>query len=234
MKSIFYISALLLLSTAAVAQKEGNLNNRFGIKVGDNNSVLSTSLNKSSGSKEGLCLGGYYQLRLKHNMALLLELSFNQLRCMNSGKVQFIVSSNQGDIVQQRTTLYLDYLSLPLTYKLYTGKAFNFQLGAYGAFLLNANQKGTLSTTTLYTNNYATFLGTQTQSENRNATSSVYRADAGLSGGIGYDFPFGLNFTLKYFESLVNIDQSFKTLTGKPLHNQYIQFTAGYSFGCKN
>ncbi len=227
MKHFFYLTAFLLLSTLALAQPEGNLHKRFGLKVGANYSILNGSINDNISFKPGLYIGGYYQARLQHNVGFMIELAYSQLGCNNN--YQPTTSSASGN-----TVLYLNYLVMPLTFKFYISKGFNIQLGAYAASRLNAVEKGTVQVTT-YGNGgyYGNTSQTQTQTLNQNDNSVFSSYDAGIGAGLGYDFPFGLNFNLKYNTSLVNIDPSYKQITAKGLHNEYFQFTAGYSLGPK-
>ena len=231
----FYVTAslLVLLSTASLAQVdsnvvkramapanvvEGNLHKRFGFRAGVNFSELSGSAYNTTTMKKDFYLTGYYQARLRHNLGLMMELGYSQMGCYNHyGPPYYSVAGT--------TDLNFDYLMMPITLKYYATKALNLQVGGYVSALLSATEDGVLG----YNNQY----GPQSLFISDIYTSSYSTIDAGYGIGLGYDLKFGLNFSLKYYGGLVNIEKQYKTETGKGLHNQNFQFAIGYSLPAK-
>jgi|GEM_PF-2450989 len=223
MRPIIYTFLLFILfTTSSYAQTEGVLHNRFGIRYGVNVSSFNGSPSGDAITpKEGLYLAAYYQFRLKHNIGLSAEMGYSRLGCNNTYGAYYGVS---GAV----TALRLNYITLPISLKFYIAKGFNFQLGLYGASLLNAVEKGTANVYNGY-NSYNNYYYSGVP-YNQALDNYFTHFDAGFHTGVAFETALGINFTLKYFNSLVNIYPQFPQATGKSLHNEFLQLTMGYSF----
>ncbi|MCC6371286.1 MAG: PorT family protein [Bacteroidia bacterium] len=115
--------------------------------------------------------------------------------------------------------IFLNYLVVPLTGKLYIGKKVKgfLSAGAYGAYLLNARSASG---------------GTNMAPYSQDLTTIYKRADMGLLGGIGMTVPFGkFNALLeaRYNHGLYNYGTS-KLFNGQPINNTSINLMCGISY----
>jgi len=214
---IYAFLLLILLPVLSHAQVEGVLHKRFGLRVGANISTLSSApTGDNISSKGGIYAAMYHQFRIRHNIGLSWELGFSMLGCKNNYYSGYFDTAGSS----ATTTLNLSYLTMPVSFKLYLSKAFTLQLGPYGSLLLSAVEKGTI-----YPPN-----GYNLQSYRQQLNSTLSTWDTGIQGGIGIEGRSGINFTLKYYASVMGVYPSLQQVSGIVMRNQFFQFTMGYSF----
>ena len=225
-KNIFFLLTFILLSTPTKAQnnKEPFPNNRFGIVVGYNYSYLpsyrydmnnmysydpyqATAISPMS----GFLLGASAQFKLTPHTSFQPVLEYS-----TQGET-FSYQSFTGNGFSKRA-IHLSYLTIPLNFKFYTGKTFNFQVSPYFAFLLTANQN--IAYSRGHINDYI-----------NNTISSLSIINGGLSLGIGYDFNFGLSLASKVSVSFANYYRNSLVQENGKFITPIFSVEAGYNFG---
>lgn len=139
-----------------------------------------------------------------------------------------IIFSRQGQTYSYPTTSSFtanyDYVNIPIMIKFYLAAGLNLQAGPQFGFLANQSS----SFTALNTSN--------NQVTSQQIKDFVKSSDVSLGLGLGWDFPFGLNFTARYNMGLSDLNKQSgvnspliqSSLGTKEAKNQVFQVSVGY------
>lgn len=203
------LAATLLLFFSAYGFSQGTT---FGLKGGFNLSNLSLEGNDDSNLKPGFHAGGFAEIPLSGSFAIMPEVQFS-----TKG------TKWERDLLTQKVKLQanLNYIEMPVSFVYYLARDFDFQLGPYVGFLMDANYKvvsGADSRTTVI---------------DYKMDKDVYNStDFGIQGGMRFHLnPIFLGFGYKY-----GLSQVAKEGTGDAriffgdAGNRLIQVYAGIKF----
>lgn len=204
MKRIFYLTAVIaLFCNVATGQKV-----KFGIKAGLNISQFTGDIEKNN-FKSGLNAGVVAEVKFNERFSLQPELLYNRM----GNKI--IIDSFVGTDYEHREFFdNLDYLSLPVLFKIYVFKGLSIEAGPQISVLTGAKRKVKVE-------------GDGGSGSIEYSSHADYKkTDMALVGGLAYDLPFGLFIQARYLGGISNII----TYTDATLKNQTIAFSAGYKF----
>ena len=125
---------------------------------------------------------------------------------------------------QEKATITLHYLDLPLLFKLTNNKVF-FEAGPQLGFLLG--QKTTANVTETYTAGGGTT--TNTYSNSSTSTDGIRKVDIGYALGVGYKLSDDLSLGLRYNSGFTSLDDN----GNAKAHNSAFQLQLGYLFASK-
>ena len=224
-KKILFIIIFLCIGFSIKAQDKAVpfANNKFAVKAGYNYSFLnSASAPSSSGFIPGFFVGIARQFKLTKHTSFQPILSFS-----NQGGSFGIF--NEAALGFDKGKIHQNYISIPLLFKFYTGKTFNFQVAPYFAYLLSTKQVITSGSTNdiqpvspSYTNNSILYNTT---------VSDFRRLDYGLSLGMGYDFNFGLTIAARTTLGFTHPYKNPNLNGGLSFGHALFQLEAGYCLG---
>lgn len=223
MKKSYLLIASFLFSMVAMAQEEPGVT--FGVRAGASVanlrgqavSSLQSLLDFSNGaittsSRTGLFAGGYVNLPISSNFSIEPALYYSQKGYVLTGNLNIKGADFLG--INAKAQLNTSYIDLPLLAKANFG-GFQIFAGPQVSLLTGA----TLRTT-------AGALGFNILDKKMDAKNQFAKWDAGVTGGLGYQFTNGLNLTASYDHGLVRTDNgnSFNA------YNRVFKIGIGYSF----
>lgn len=212
---------LCFISAIAFAQTKPS----FGVKAGLSYAGLQGDAVKSlgnlldfsngritAGNRTGYFAGGYTNLPISKNISVEPGLYYTQKGYELKGALNIKGLDFLG--ANAKSQLQSQYLDIPLLIKADIGGLQLFA-GPQFSYLMNAN----LHTT-------AGALGFNLLNNNTDATAQFNRWDAGVTGGIGYQFINGLNLSASYDYGLSKIDGN-KNLNA---YNRGLKVGIGFRF----
>jgi len=169
----------------------------LGLKGGLNLASVNTKDPLASYSSLTSYHAGLYALIKAGNIGIQPEILYS------TQGTQVSFQSVSGDFKQQFT-----YLNIPVMLKLYTVAGINFQVGPQFGMLMSVDGKF--------------------KDSNGNVTtiskSSYKNSDVSGAVGVGWDAPFGLNFTARYIMGFSNVNSS----SSNDQKNRTFQVSLGY------
>lgn len=176
-RKIFIVLVTLLFSTSAFSQFS-----EFGVKAGLNMSNMTVEGNNDNTLKFGLNAGVFNKIYVTDMFALQPELLYSSKGFQNVFNNEIVTD---GEI-----NYNLNYIDLPVKLVFYLADDFNFQLGPYIGYLVNANVE-------VDNAELLDFMQVDTQDDlDRDNFNAL---DFGLTGGLGFEFDplvVGFNYNL--------------------------------------
>lgn len=218
--SLLAAAALVLASLSAVRAQSTGL--QFGAKAGLNMAILSGQFNTTAEFKPGLAIGAFLRWRPSERIALQPELVYSQQGTAN-------VNSFLG--VPAKSQVNLNYLNVPVLFKIYLGNLVNVQVGPQVGLLLSGRETGQVG---YYSSGSSISLITVDED-----VKSDYSSDISWCGGLGVDLKNGLLISARLNYGFTDInnneaDKAFRRyLSIGGLHNRAFEFALGYAFGSK-
>lgn len=216
---------LLLLSIAVSTFAMAQLKPSFGIRAGashagmrgDAVSNLNNLVDVANGmiatsNKTGFFAGAYAAIPLSEKISVEPALYYTQKGYTLNGNLDIKAVEFLGANANAR--LNMQYIDVPVLLKA-TINGFQVFAGPQVSYLANAG----LETT-------AGVLGVNLLNKNMDATQQFNRWDAGLTGGVGYQFANGVNLTARYDHGLSRVDAN-KNLNA---YNRSFKVGLGFSF----
>ena len=220
MKKQILLFASIALSTIAFAQTPS-----FGIKAGLSSASIkgeaANSLNNlidyadgaiSSGSRTGFFAGGNVAIPLGANVSIEPGVYYAQKGYALNGELNMKGLEFIG--ANAKAQLQSHYIDMPLLVKANMGGLQLFA-GPQVSYLAKADLKTT-----------AGVLGFNVFNRTMDATEQFKRWDAGLTGGIGYQFTNGFNISASYDHGLSKVDANDRF----EAYNRSIKVGAGFRF----
>lgn len=208
MKKLMMIAFLTLgFGTMIYAQNEAT-----GIKGGLNLSSLSTDGNDDSNLKMGFHAGVFTKIPFTESLSIQPELLY-------SGK-GIKINYDESTIAHGDSKFNLNYIDVPVKLILNLSEDFEFQLGPYFSYLVNAN-----------TETEAEFFGGELDTEDELDRDHFNTFDYGLTAGIGFDLDpviFGMNYNVGLKQVAKDDDISYDLLGDAK--NMVIQAYVGFKF----
>jgi hypothetical protein len=221
MKKQLILAATLFLSTLAMAQTKTS----FGIRAGLSNARLQgdavTHLNNlveladgmvTSGSRTGFFAGTYASLPVSEIFTVEPAVYYAQKGYALQGNLAMKGMEFLGAGAQARLNLH--YIDVPVLLKANIN-GFQVFAGPQVSYLAQADLRTT-----------AGVLGINLLNNNLDATTQFNRWDAGVTGGIGYQFANGVNLTAAYDHGLSRVDAN-KSLNS---YNRAFKVGVGFRF----
>ncbi|MGZ3917612.1 MAG: porin family protein [Flavisolibacter sp.] len=220
MKKQILLFASLVVSTLVMAQQKPSFGIRGGLSSATMKGDAVNSLNKlldftngaiSTGSHTGVFGGVYVNLPLGGPVSVEPAVYYTQKGYALQGALNIKGADFLG--ANARAQLNARYIDMPVVLKANFG---GFQV--FGGPQVSYLTKADLHTT-------GGVLGFNIFNSTQDATSQFNRWDAGLTGGIGYQFSNGLNITAAYDHGLS------KTDAGQNMKAYNRSFKVGIGFG---
>jgi len=221
-KMIFvWVVILALFSTGAMAQQV-----RFGVRAGLNaadwrgdavrsaNELLSlTNGYADKQIRTGFHAGVYASIPLTSQFTLEPGVQYSQKGTVLRGNF----SNETLGLLNARATItnQAAYIDVPVLAKYYVTEGFHFFAGPQVSFLID-NQ----------VNTRASVLGFSLLNQNFDATNNFRKVDVALTGGLGYRFSNGLNFSVGYDHGLSTLDPNGSVNS----YNRVIKTSIGFEF----
>lgn len=183
-----------------------------GIKGGLNFSSLSTDGNNDKNLKMGFHAGVFSKIPLSESFAIQPELLY-------SGK-GIKLNYDESTVANGETKFNLNYIDLPVKFVFNLSEDFEFQIGPYFSYLVNAN-----------VDTDADFFGGDVVSQDELDRDHFHSVDYGLSAGLGFDLDpmiFGFNYNLGLRQVAKDNDMSYDMLGDAK--NTVIQVYVGLKF----
>lgn len=146
----------------------------------------------TTGSRSGIFAGGFVSVPVSENFAIEPGLYYSQKGYEMKGSLQWKAVEFLN--ASAKAKLDAHYVDLPLYLKANFG-GFQFFAGPQVSYLVNADLK-----------TRAGVFGINLLQKNWDVTNDYNRLDAGLSGGIGYQFNNGINLSAVYDHGLSKVD----------------------------
>jgi hypothetical protein len=160
--------------------------------------------------RTGFFAGGYASIPLSETISIEPGLYYTQRGYGLKGSLGFKVLNFLG--VNAKTQLNTQYIDLPLVVKANIGGLQVFA-GPQVSYLTKAELRTT-----------AGALGFNVYDDRTNATDQLNRWDAGITGGLGYQFGNGLNLSVSYDHGMMKAD------AGESLESYNKAFKLGLGF----
>lgn len=221
MKKRILLLTALALSLASFAQDKTSFGIRGGYVssniTGDANTSLEDMMDFTNGAitttnHKGFYAGGFVSIPLTTNFSIEPGLSYAQKGYAAKGELEIKGASFLSP--SAKANLTMNYVELPVLLKANFGGLELFA-GPQVAYLANANLRTT-----------AGALGFNVLNKTMDATDQFNQWDAGVTGGIGYQFANGLNLRASYERGLTKVDsdRSFDA------YNQAFKVGVGFRF----
>src|SRR6478672_6127725 len=201
MKKQLFLAAAIFVTTLAMAQEKPAFGIRAGLSSsgmrGDAMSNFNNILNYSNGmittaNRTGFFAGGYAAIPLSANVAVEPALYYTQKGTTLKGNLDVKAVNFLG--ASARAQLTEHYVDLPVLVKA-TFNGFQVFAGPQVSYLAQADLKTT-----------AGVLGINLLNKTMDVTDRLNRWDAGLTGGVGYQFANGVNVMAAYDHGLSRVD----------------------------
>lgn len=203
------IAAIAVLSFGAVSAQ----NVKFGAKAGLNYATFSGDVKESKGII-GFAIGGFANIAINEKFSFQPELLYSM-----QGSSDKYSESSMTTKYTYDSQLKLNYLNVPLMFKLKATEKFFVEAGPQVGFLLSLKQTDT--TTRVYNN---TTTVSEYSNDNKDGANTV---DFGLNFGAGYDFTKNVSAGLRYNLGLSNIA---KDSPDYKVKNSVFSLAVGYTF----
>lgn len=210
MKRIILITLIAFSLVEIVCAQQ--INSTSGIKGGLNLASLSTDGNNDKNLKMGFHAGVFTKIPLNESFAIQPELLY-------SGK-GIKVNYDESIIADGETKFNLNYIDVPVKLVFNLAEDFEFQLGPYISYLVNAN-----------VDTDAEFFGGDVNAQDELNREHFHAFDYGLTAGLGFDLDpmiFGLNYNLGLQQVAKDDDVSYDLLGDAK--NTVIQLYVGLKF----
>lgn len=221
MKKQILLLASVVVSALAMAQSKPG----FGVRIGVSSATLSgdavNSLNNildftkgaiTTSSHTGFFAGGYATVPLANNLSLEPAVYYTQKGYQLRGELNIKGAEFLG--ANAKAQLNSQYIDVPVLLKANMG-GFQVFAGPQVSYLTKAD----LHTT-------AGALGFNLLNSHTDATPQFNRWDAGITGGIGYQFSNGLNITAAYDHGLSKADAN----KNMDAYNRSFKVDLGFNF----
>lgn len=221
MKKQLLLSVFSFLSVLAMAQEKPTVGVRFGLSEagvhGDAIKSLDNIINLTNGmvtmgNRSGFFAGPYVNLPLSEKISVEPALYYTQKGAALKGDLMVKAISLLG--VHAGAKLNTRYVDLPVLLKA-NFNGFQVFAGPQVSYLAVADLK-----------TRAGLLGLNLLNKNINVTDQFNRWDAGVTGGIGYQFANGVNITASYDQGLSRIDAN----QGVNAYNRSVKIGLGFRF----
>lgn len=221
MKKKFLLAASIVLSTLAMAQTKPVFGVRAGVSSASMQGDAVNSLKDlldftngaiTTGSHTGYFAGAYTSIPVTGNIAIEPAVYYTQKGYELRGELNIKGAEFLG--ANARARLNSQYVDIPVVVKASMGGLQLFA-GPQVSYLTKAE----LNTT-------AGALGFNFLNSNSDATQQFNRWDAGITGGIGYQFSNGLNITAAYDHGLSRADAN-KNMNA---YNRSFKVGLGFNF----
>ncbi|WP_430810796.1 MULTISPECIES: porin family protein [unclassified Carboxylicivirga] len=202
-KIVAMIAVMAMVSVSALAQT-------FGVKAGVNIANIKYSgsgMNISPDSKVGLAVGAFAKFDITEAFVIQPELLYSE----KGAKLDI---SEGGE--RYKSTMKLNYLSIPVIAKYYVAEGFSLQAGPQFDFLLSAKE------------DWDATIGGMSESGEDDIKEDVTGLDFGLALGLGYEFTSGLGIDGRYIIGLSELADNPEE--GVDTKSKGFQFTLSYSF----
>ncbi len=220
MKKKILLIISIIISTISFAQIQPS----FGLRAGVSSSGMRGNavdnfknlLNFSKGNINtkdytGFFAGGYVNIPVNENFSIEPALYYSQKGYELDGALNVKGLAFLG--ARAKAVLQSQYIDVPVLLKANL-KGFQIFAGPQISYLAKANLKTT-----------AGILGINLLSKTMDATSQFNRWDVGITGGIGYQFPNGINIMVSYDYGLSKVDANNSVNS----YNQGIKIGVGIS-----
>lgn len=221
MKKQLFFFAAVVASMGAMAQAAPSLGIRAGLSSAGIRGDAMTNLNSlldftngmlRTGSRTGFFAGPYVTVPLSEKFSIEPALYYTQKGTALKGGLAIKAALFLG--VSAHAQLNAHYIDLPVLAKATFG-GFQVFAGPQVSYLTQAALKTT-----------AGVLGINLLNKKFNVTDQFNRWDAGLTGGVGYQFSNGVNLTASYDRGLSKVDAA-ESLNS---YNQSFKFGLGFRF----
>jgi hypothetical protein len=221
MKKQILLLAAFAVSSFAYAQNSSSFSIRAGAASSDMRGDAVGSLNKivdvtsgmiSTGSRTGFFAGGAASIPVSGNVSIEPGLYYSQKGYELRGDLNIKSVDFLG--VNARAALNTSYVDLPVLVKANVGGLELFA-GPQVSYLTKAELRTT-----------AGALGFNVVNSRTDATDQFHRWDAGLTGGLGYQFNNGFNIRAAYDHGLTKTDAN----RNLDAYNRSIKLGLGYRF----
>jgi Outer membrane protein beta-barrel domain len=201
MKKQLLLAAAVFVSTLAMAQTKPSIGIRAGLSEAGIKGAAMSNLQDiidfsngmiTTGNHSGFFAGPYVTLPLSEKVSIEPALYYSQKGTSLKGDIAVKAVSLLG--VHAGAKLNAQYIDLPVLVKA-NFNGFQVFAGPQVSYLAQAGLKTT-----------AGVLGINLLHKNINITDQFNRWDAGVTGGIGYQFANGVNITAAYDHSLSRLD----------------------------
>ncbi len=180
---------------------------RFGLKTGLNFSKLNSDeagFNEMSYNRSAFHIGALVEFTLSDNFSIQPELYYSS----EGGMLKSTEEDEEFGLVDLKTNINTNYMSLPIMFKYYTGKNLYIEAGPQMDFLVSADIHGQAS------NNF--------QSEvypNEDIKDQLDSNNYGLGIGIGYKASNGIFLNTRYVLGLSDLTKNeFSTVKSGGFH----------------
>ncbi len=210
--SLLSLLILLLVFPGVMAQKSG-----AGIIGGLNLSTLTIDKSNDRNLIPGFHAGVWGRLMVNDKFAIQPEVLYSA-KGMKAVYNKDFLGIN---VTNGTTKLNLNYIDIPLYLQFYLAKDFNFHIGPYIGFLMNAHMTTDSQILSIINVN----------SSNDIDRSKFNTVDAGIIGGLGFSFDpliFGFNYGLG-LKQVAKAGGSMEDLLGNAKNNT-IQVYVGFEF----
>ncbi|MEP7164461.1 MAG: porin family protein [Ferruginibacter sp.] len=221
MKKKILLILFVVISSHGFSQSKISYGFRAGVSTADMRGDAVESLNGlldfadgylSTGRRTGFFTGTYVDLPLGN--VLTVEPGFNYTQKGYQLKGSLKVKGVDILGVNAKAQLQMNYIEIPLLLKANIG-GFNLFAGPQLSYLVNADLRAS-----------AGALGFNILSTKIPATSQFNHWDAGITGGVGYQFSNGINLMASYDHGLSKVDAG-KNFTA---YNRAVKIGLGYNF----
>jgi hypothetical protein len=226
--SLFFCSLAILINAQPLKKDDKNLD--FGIKFGTvytkisdiSQTLVSESYYTGYSFKNDFTLGFtgsiYINYKLEESIsAIYSEISY----CRLGNKVHY---SDINNLNYDFTSKY-DYINWELFYKAYVFKGLHLDIGGRLGFNLTPSN-------IFYTSNGEDRFGPDIRIQQQMRDVLKGRANFSAAVGIGYEFDFGLNFDLRYYNGFSDVMETevnnYHFIENKNMSRSF-QFTMGYT-----
>ncbi len=212
---------VMTISTQSFAQFKISYGFRAGVSSADMRGDAVQSLNSlvelapdyfSTGRRTGFYTGTFVSIPLHKYLTFEHGLNYTQKGYQLKGSLKVKGVDILG--VNAKAQLQMNYIEMPVLLKANIG-GFNIFAGPQISYLLNADLRAS-----------AGALGFNILSTKIPATSQFNKWDAGLTGGIGYNFKNGINLSASYDHGLSKVDAG-ENFTA---YNRAVRIGIGFSF----
>ncbi len=221
MKKKILLILFVVISTHSFSQSKISYGFRAGVSSADMRGDAVESLDGlidfadgylSTGKRTGFFTGTYVDFPLGKILTVEPGLNYTQKGYQLKGSLKVKGVDILG--VNAKAQLQMNYIEIPVLLKANIG-GFNLFAGPQISYLLNADLRAS-----------AGALGFNILSTKIPATSQFNHWDAGITGGVGYQFSNGINLMASYDHGLSKVDAGNKFTA----YNRAVKVGVGFSF----
>lgn len=215
MKKLLLLAVFTVVGFASTQAQEV----KFGVKAGVNFATIVGDDVEEADMKTGLHIGGFAEIMLSERFSLQPELLYS-MKGAKSEYSETVTVMGQTYTAEEKETLKLNYISLPIMAKFYISDAFTVHAGPQIGLLVSAEGE--------YEQTYTENGVTETMSATADVKDQLSSLDFGLALGLGYQLDMGLFFDARYNLGLSNINDD--EFNDSDVKNGVIQVSVGYKF----